>query len=217
MVLLLWSGTNFATEQTFHPFSCYNYPIANDYFFNPALVESQQGGSAEHLWLGRISSYAIRQKRRLTFEIMIIAEQLAFKRDYPAHALEQVKSWRRIPVATGDLGSFTVYLEINPRNLAQRDNLREFIEDELQQDSSYLFASGQVSRMVTFRGQRYPLLTYSQISFGPDYKVELDPRPRLFRSDISSAADNSQQSPVICDQLRRCMNRWDQAAADSCQ
>ncbi len=171
----------------------------------------------DHLWLGKISSYAIRQKRRLTFEIMIIAEQLAFKLDYPAHALEQVKSSRRILVASGDLGAFAVYMEINPRNLAQRDNLREFIEDELKQENSYIFASGQVKRMVTFSGESYPLLAYSQISFGPDYKIEVDPRPRLFRSDLAAIPQASGQLSAVCQQLRRCQNQRDSAAADSCQ
>ncbi len=216
--LLVFSNTSLALNKPLPPVQCYNYPIAKEFLTAPDQALDGTNNQQEHLWLGRIADYAIRQKRRLTFEIMIIAEQLAFKADYPAHALEQVKTSRKIPLASGDLGSFAVYMQINPRNLAQRDNLREFIEDELQQEGALLFASGRVKRLVTFGGQRYPLLTYSQISFGPNYKVALDPRPRLFRSDLPLVAGKAEDSQVaaICNQLKQCRNHWDQAAASSC-
>ena len=217
LILLSSTHSSLAADNSFPPVTCYNHPIAKDYLANPDLLNIEEELQNDHLWLGKISAYAIRQKRRLTFEIMIIAEQLALKADYPAHALEQVKTSHRIPVANGGLGAFAVYMEINPRNLAQRDNLREFIEDELQQENSHLFVSGRVKRLVTFRGQRYPLLTYSQISFGPDYKIEVDPRPRLFRSDLPAMPDSSGQLSAICQQLQRCLNRWDQAVVDSCR
>ena len=199
---------------------CYNYPIAREYALNPGLTDADNLSTADYLWLGRVSDFAIRARGRLSFAVMIIAEQLALADDYPAHALEHIQMTRRIRVSAGDLGSFAVYMEINPRNLAQRDNLREFIEQELQQDNAHILASGHVDRMVTFAGQRYPLLAYSEISLSPDFKIVLDPRPRLFRTDIAYGLDQKQtdkRMAGLCKQLRQCENRWDQSAATRCR